>query len=75
MPFDSHDTDDQKKKNGVEDMSKPNKSTNINLWMGPCYQFYEFNLVVNSVDMSAMWIRNSATHNAGLCGLRVYLHK
>lgn len=54
MPFDSHDTDDQKKKNGVEDMSKPNKSTNINLWMGPCYQFYEFNLVVNSVDMSAM---------------------
>lgn len=48
-------------------------STDINLWMGPCFPFYEFSLVLNSVDMSVTWISNFTTQNAGVYGLLVQI--
>lgn len=60
MPCDSHEADDQKEKMSWRIWVNQIKvNTDINIWMGPCYPFYEFSLVLNSVDVSAVWISNT----------------
>lgn len=31
--------------------------------------------MLNSIDMSGMWISNSATHITGVCGLHIRVHE